>query len=227
MIDQTASANANANANAAREKAPWRDAQEMLRSLRVEGLHAIDPVGFHYLETLASRAQNQQGSVQRILQDKLMSATLAFMEHDRAAQSKAVQTDKTSPTQGRESLRGLVESLGQHCFPQESTATEVRISPQPELKSIQYFRSTWSKLSMDRQVAHAFAHAPKNAGPLNSHVMALRSLALMRDISPDYLNRFLGYVDTLVRLDQSGTVTGLNRKLSTGTDADRKKRGRR
>jgi hypothetical protein len=117
--------------------------------------------------------------------------------------------------------------LSHHSFAQGSNATGVRISPQPELKSIQYFRNTWSKLSMDRQVAHAFAHAPTNAGPLNSHVMALRSLALMRDISPEYLNRFLGYVDTLARLDQSGTATVLNRKLSTGTDAGRKKRDRR
>jgi hypothetical protein len=30
----------------------------------------------------------------------------------------------------------------------------------------------------------------------------LRSLALMRDISPDYLNRFMSYADTLLRLDQ-------------------------
>ncbi len=216
-----------ANANAAQEQTLCRNAEELLCELRVAGRHVIDPVGFRYLETLASRVQKQNGSVQRILQDKLMSATLAFMEQDRAAQREGVQADKTPPTQGRESLRGLVESLGQQCFPQESKATEVRISLQPELKSIQYFRSTWSKLSIDRQVAHAFAHAPKNAGPLNSHVVALRSLALMRDISPDYLNRFLGYVDTLARLDQSATVTGLNRKLSTGTDADRKKRGRR
>ena len=44
--------------------------------------------------------------------------------------------------------------------------------------------------------------APKNAGPINSHVVALRSLALMRDTSPDYLNRFMSYVDTLLCLDQ-------------------------
>jgi hypothetical protein len=33
-------------------------------------------------------------------------------------------------------------------------------------------------------------------------VVALRSLALMRDTSPDYLNRFMAYVDTLLCLDQ-------------------------
>jgi hypothetical protein len=71
-----------------------------------------------------------------------------------------------------------------------------------ELKAIRQFRNTWSKLSVDKQVAQALDQAPKNAGPINSHMLVLRSLALMRDTSPDYLNRFMSYVDTLLCLDQ-------------------------
>lgn len=72
-----------------------------------------------------------------------------------------------------------------------------------ELKSIRHFRNTWSKLSVDRQLAQALDQAPENPGPLNSHMLVLHSLASMRDISPDYLNRFMTYVDTLLCLDQS------------------------
>jgi hypothetical protein len=72
----------------------------------------------------------------------------------------------------------------------------------PELKTSRVFRNTWSKLSVDRQVAKALDQAPKNAGPINSHMLVLRALTLMRDISPDYLNRFTSYVDTLLALDQ-------------------------
>lgn len=75
--------------------------------------------------------------------------------------------------------------------------------PRAELKSIRYFRNTWSKLSVDKQVALAIDQAPENAGPLNSHMLVLRSLALMRDTSPDYLNRFMSYVDTLLCLDHA------------------------
>jgi len=71
-----------------------------------------------------------------------------------------------------------------------------------ELKTIRNFRNTWSKLSVDKQVTQALEQAPANAGPINSHMLALRSLALMRDISPDYLNRFMSYADTLLCLDQ-------------------------
>lgn len=73
----------------------------------------------------------------------------------------------------------------------------------PELKTMRYFRNTWSKLSVEKQVAQALGQAPKNAGPINSHMLVVRSLALMREISPDYLNRYMSYVDTLLCLDQS------------------------
>lgn len=73
----------------------------------------------------------------------------------------------------------------------------------PELKTSRVFRNTWSKLSVDRQVAQALDKAPKNAGPINSHMLVLRALTQMRDISPDYLNRFTSYVDTLLALDHA------------------------
>ncbi len=38
---------------------------------------------------------------------------------------------------------------------------------------------------------------------LNSHLLALQSLKLMRDLSPGYLKRFVSYVDALLWLDQA------------------------
>jgi hypothetical protein len=37
-------------------------------------------------------------------------------------------------------------------------------------------------------------------------MLVLRSLGLMRDISPDYLNRFMAHVDTLLCLEEAGKV---------------------
>ena len=77
-----------------------------------------------------------------------------------------------------------------------------------ELKSLRYFRSTWSALSVDRQLAQALAQGPENAGPLNSHRLVLRSLQLMRDVAPNYLQRFMSYADALLwleRAEASGT----------------------
>lgn len=75
--------------------------------------------------------------------------------------------------------------------------------PPVELKTIRNSRNTWSRLSIEKQLARALEQSPKNAGPINSHMLVLRSLAAMRDISPDYLNRFMSYAETLLSLDLS------------------------
>jgi hypothetical protein len=100
------------------------------------------------------------------------------------------------------SLGALVHQLEQHSPENAEARLEKKAGPHPELKTIRNFRNTWSKLSVEQQLAKALEQAPKNAGPINSHMLVLRSLALMRDISPDYLNRFMSYADTLLCLDQ-------------------------
>lgn len=72
-----------------------------------------------------------------------------------------------------------------------------------EMASVRRFRQTWSRIAAEDQVDQAVGRGPVNAGPLNSHMLVLRSLALMRKLSPDYLQRFLSHVDTLLWLDQA------------------------
>ncbi len=77
-------------------------------------------------------------------------------------------------------------------------------APTPELQALRYFRHTWAKLAVHRSLNQSIAKTPKNAGPLNSHRLVLRSLEVMREVSPDYLNRFVSYVDALLVLDGMG-----------------------
>lgn len=100
-------------------------------------------------------------------------------------------------------LAGLIRYIEHHAPEHAGNGGAASSVPRSELKSLRYFRNTWSKLSVDKQVAQAMEQAPENAGPLNSQHLVLRSLALMRDTSPDYLNRFMSYVDTLLCLDQA------------------------
>lgn len=199
------------------------DIQQLLHALTLEGAHQFDPVGFHYIETLSSRASAHQGSVKRILEGKLGAATVAFKECFEQAQAERKQTLATlTPAEPPETLRGLVRRLAQD-RPGQVVGTAVeRVELRPELRSVRYFRNTWSKLSVNKQVSQALTQAPKNAGPLNSHRVALRSLALMRDISPDYLNRFMSYVDTLLCLDQSEKVTLFSGKIHVASDSGKK-----
>ena len=174
-------------------------------ALRLEGAQRLDPVRFHYVEVLAQRASTHQGSVRRILDEKLDVAVGALRKRMEHAQLAAQTTLAASqPAAHREGLGDLVRQLAQVAPDKADTRSDACvITPRTELKSVRYFRNTWSRLSAEKQVTQALGQAPKNAGPINSHVVALRSLALMRDTSPDYLNRFMSYVDTLLCLDQS------------------------
>lgn len=103
-------------------------------------------------------------------------------------------------------------------------AAGVMTEPPGELKSIKYFRSTWSKLSVDRQLALALAQAPENAGPLNPHFLALQSLKLMRELSPAYLEQFLSYIDALQWLEQADTGRSPPPKNAARGETGRKRR---
>jgi hypothetical protein len=209
------------------------DLSQQIASLRQSGADQFEPVQFHFVEALAHRVNPQQGTVKRILGAKLAQAVAALGERFEQAQRDAdkaiAQAAQRHPQAAaelqrffasgdftgvrryiatlkdgdkRDSLGELARHVGQH----EHVGARLQWSAgsRPELKSAQYFRDTWSKISADKQVTQALGKAPKNAGPINSHRVVLGSLALMRDISPDYLNRFMSYVDTLLCLDQRG-----------------------
>jgi hypothetical protein len=99
-----------------------------------------------------------------------------------------------------------------------SQATAVA-SPSLELKTVRESRATWARLSVDKQLSLAMQQAPKNAGPINSHMLVLRSLAMMQEISPDYLSRFVSYVDTLLLLDPGEKEVPAKRKKAVPAKA--------
>lgn len=86
-------------------------------------------------------------------------------------------------------------------------ATPLR-SPLPvpgtdELASARRFRRAWAATRVQDQVDSAVARRPAQAGPLNSHALVLESLALMRELSPDYLRHFMAQVETLLWLERA------------------------
>ena len=81
-------------------------------------------------------------------------------------------------------------------------ATAEGQSRPPELKALRRFRGTWSRLSAQQRLREATAQVPAQAGPLNSHHLVHRALALMQQLSPGYLEHFVGHVDALLSIEQ-------------------------
>jgi hypothetical protein len=204
-----------------------------IAALRLAGAERLDPVQLHYLELLSARAQTQTGPVQRILQTKLALALAEFTRrleqaHSTASAGGVPAEGPTAASQSpRESLRDLVRSMAPHAPEQGGATAGDATGTRSELKSVRQFRNTWSKLSADKQVAKALDQAPKNAGPINSHMLVLRSLALMREISPDYLNRFMTYADSLLCLDHHEQAKYALPGKTAGSEAGKKPKATR
>lgn len=202
---------------------------EALAALQQAGADRLDPVQWHYLQALATRMAQQDARVQTLLQPKLHAALAALrkrMQHgaqqgmptaglqgaivEPAGKADGANAAIVPSAPARSPLAALTQYLSQQSQAietqarsgLESVGTATGSSLRPELKAVRQFRNTWSKLSADQQLNRALEQAPHNAGPINSHMLVLRSLALMRDISPDYLNRFMSYADALLCLDQ-------------------------
>lgn len=182
------------------------DFSAALASLQASGAAQRDPIGFQHMVLMAQRLQAQPGAVQRILAGRLREALA------RAA-ARATEAEPTSapatPSPLAELHRHILAVSGGGPAPTAATAA-ARSTPSatptglpPELKSLDRFRGTWAKVAADAQVDKALARAPDNAGPLNSHLLVLRSLAALRELSPEHLHGVLAQLDALLWLEQA------------------------
>ena len=167
-----------------------------LQSLRNADAQRLDPARFHYLEVLSRRASTATGALQPILQAKLDTALADYSQRMGQAQDLRRTGAQALPNNGLEALAELNHYI------RHTTQQGHHHGPRPELKSVRGFREVWSKIAAIDHMDQAMVRGPENAGPLNPHMLVLRSLALMRQLSPDYLQRFLSHVDSLLWLDQ-------------------------
>ena len=171
-----------------------------LLALREAGAARMDPVGWHYIEVLAERIRNHTGPAQALLQTRLNQALQDFRSRMAAASSKALAPTESAPPSP---LALLLRDMKPPSTGTSPVQTLQNAGWRAESPRVQQFRKQLRKISVQKQVSQAMAQAPQNAGPINSHMLVLRALGLMRDISPDYLNRFMNHVDTLLCLDEA------------------------
>lgn len=232
--------------------APANDPAATLAALRAAGAAQIDPVRLRYLEALARRSGHPQGDARlaTLLADYTARLSKARNEADtrlaracgefphaadeltalhagghfaqlrqRIARLEATQRNTLlADLVTRIDQRKRADTTGTPASPSDDADTPVDIS------SLAYFEKIWAELKVEQQLAEALAQAPENAGPLNSHLLALQSLKLMRDLSPGYLKRFVSYVDALLWLDQADNAAKPAPKSAAKGEKDRKRK---
>lgn len=179
---------------------------QWLESLRSEGAWRLDPTRFHYLEALSRHLPSQTEPVRRLLEDKLQAALADYVGRFTNEQ-QGQDTSAKLPVKPDSNRHLSLAQLNQYirgALPTRHGAAEPDEAHEPdELASVRRFRRAWSSNHIQDKVEQAASRKPANAGPLNSHLLVLHSLALMGELSDDYLRRFLVQVESLQWLDQA------------------------
>lgn len=151
-----------------------------------------------FLEALERRAAAQTGQVRRLLDARLAALKAEYTQHAGARSGGPAEVTAPAPRpQG--ALAALAGELARAHGP---APAEGAVIARRELHTLQRFRATWTRLSAEERLRQALAQVPAQAGPLNSHHLVHRALVLMQGTSPEYLQRFVPYVDALLALDQ-------------------------
>ena len=188
---------------------------DALAALRERGADRRDPVRFRLAQGLARRAAAHAGAARRAIEERLAALLARFDAGDDALRGDAAPV----PVRERGALAALVDHAARQkgadaaavsasrgaAAPAHAGATPVAApaGAAADAGTVHFFKRTWSRLSADQRLAQSRASLPENAGPLNSQHLVHRSLLLMRELSPDYLERFVGYIDALQWLEQS------------------------
>ena len=205
----------------------------ILDAWREQGADRLNPLAFHYLLALQRRVAAHDGDARQVLQEKLSARITTYAEDlERTGFHAANNRNVVAPT----ALATLSQELNLRATARNmrtstSTSAETR-QAHPEMTVLHDLRKLWSRVHTRSQVRRSLQPSPENTGPLNSSHLVHRSLTLMRETSPDYLQHFLSYVDALSWLEQLSdhgvlTASGAAKPVGTKPRAPRKHRKRR
>lgn len=185
------------------------------------------PVRQLLAEALARRAGDRGDAVRQRLE-----ARLATLLDDGDGQARRVVAVPTPPTSSV--LRELLDHIADQAAVRDSEQLAAGDSPRPaypEVAQLEDARRRWSRIRAESQLRESLEAAPTDAGPLNSGRLVHRSITLMREQSPGYLQSFLSYLDALAWLEQMSDggllATAETPRAATETKRTRKPRKRR
>ncbi|MDR5774614.1 MULTISPECIES: DUF2894 domain-containing protein [unclassified Caballeronia] len=160
-------------------------ARAMLDEWRVQGDDRVSPLRFAFIDSLERRTSAERGEARRLL-----DARLQALLHDYAREVELAAPVEPSRKVENTPLAVLVADMN------------ARVAHASQSELLEYFREVWARLSAEQRLNESLARVPKNAGPLNSSSLVHRSLALMREVSPAYLQHFLAYLDGLSWMEE-------------------------
>lgn len=200
-----------------------------LQTWRESGADRFDPPRFELIVALVQRAQRYAGSAREQLDTRLSQLTEAY------AQLVAVEVAKPAAKTNAESpLQSLLQQLEadplQYQLPLSTSNAAAGDSASGDnneatlMPALDEFQQLWSRIRIDSLLRQCLDSLPADAGPLNSSVLTYRAMALMQELSPEYLQHFIAYVDVLTWMEP---VSGTNTVVEPTRAASKRKASRK
>jgi hypothetical protein len=81
--------------------------------------------------------------------------------------------------------------------------------------AMQGLRQTLRQHQSEQRTTRAIREGPEAPGPLNAEALIVRSLSMMRELSPGYTHRFVSCLDTLLWLQQASKASERRKKRTS------------
>lgn len=183
-----------------------KNVRALLDAWREQNADRLNPIRFHFIDAMERRAASHSGEARRLLDERLSQLIKAYAGALKKATSDAGDSTTTAGAPARGALGELVDAITSRATTHNGNLATSNAASQsalfPELHVLDDFKRIWSKVRTESQLRESLEQVPTNAGPLNSGNLVHRSLTLMRELSPGYLQHFLLYVDALSGMEQ-------------------------
>jgi hypothetical protein len=197
--------------------------RKILDAWRQQNAHRLSPWRFHFIDVLERRAASHDGATRQLLDERLSQLVEAYAADLDNAASRAVDADGVSvpwaPARG--ALGKLLDDIANRAANRVDDLATTDATPGtaalPTLEALDEFRNIWSEVRIESQIRQSLEQVPADAGPLNSGSLVHRSLTLMHELSPGYLQHFLSYIDTLSWMEQMNDGGALSAKDAART----------
>ena len=182
--------------------------RKILDAWRQQNADRLSPWRFHFIEALERRAAGYDGATRQLLDKRLTKLVEAYTADLDNASSRAGDADgvpaPSAPARG--ALGKLLDDIANRAATRVDDLATTDAAPGtaalPTLEALDEFRNIWSEVRIESQIRQSLEQVPADAGPLNSGSLVHRSLSLMHELSPGYLQHFLSYIDTLSWMEQ-------------------------
>ncbi|MCR8921624.1 DUF2894 domain-containing protein [Dasania sp. GY-MA-18] len=187
----------------------------LLQQLKTEQYDQHHPTRFFYIQALLRKAEGKNQALQLALKTKAIAAIGELKSL--AAPSKA-NSPAASSSALAELSRALHEKNLQTAAPHNNSLEanlrqqEDKLMASPASNSprtaMEIYQQTAAELNTENFIKQVINETPQGEpGPLNAHMLVIKTLSAMQQISPSYLRRIVTQIDTMFYLSEAGITT--------------------